>query len=137
MVYSRKDLKMRYNDGKKRLIYYLAENFIKHGIVTSGNDFSINILGKVEHYYRNVKYSDGDLSVSCAIESLINVRKLLRKYRALQKTVGSINDEKIVVLEDAEEKLSEFLLVKYRIKEIAEEVSTIYDDADYYGVMIV
>lgn len=128
---------MRYNDGKKRLMYYLAENFIKHGIVSSGNDFSVNILGKTQNYYRNVKSLDGDLSVSCAIESLINVRKLLRKYRALQKTLGEINDEKIDVLEDAEERLSEYLLVKYRIKEIAEEVSTIYDDADYYGVMVI
>jgi hypothetical protein len=128
---------MRYNDGKKRLMYYLAENFIKHGIVSSGNDFSVNILGKVQNYYRNVKSMDGDLSVSCAIDALINVRKLLRKYRALQKTLGEINDEKIDVLEDAEERLSEYLLVKYRIKEIAEEVSTIYDDADYYGVMVI
>lgn len=128
---------MRYNDGKKRLMYYLAENFVKHGIVSSRNDFSVNILGKAENYYRVQKRADGDLTITSGVDALINVRKLLRKYRALQKNLGSVNDEKIMVLEDAEEKISEYLLVKYRVKEIAEEVETIYDQSDYYGVMVI
>lgn len=128
---------MRYNDGKKRLMYYLAENFIKYGIVSSGNDFSVNILGKAENYYRVQKRADGDLTITSGVDALINVRKLLRKYKTLQKTFGSINDEKIMVLEDAEDRIVEYLRVKYRVKEIVEEVETIYDQNDYYGVMVI
>jgi hypothetical protein len=132
-----KGIIMRYNDGKKRLMYYLAEMFIKHGIVKNGGDFSIKILGKAENYYRVQKRANGDLSIISGVNALINVRKLLHKYKALQKSVGSINDEKIILLEDAEEKISEYLLVKYRVKEIAEEIETIYDNDDYYGVMVI
>lgn len=121
---------------KRSLITYLYYNFQKVGLVSSKNEFSQKYLLKSMHYYKNTVKIGRDLPLNAAIDCLIQVRKRLKKFREKRSEIGSINDDKIVVLEDAEIKLWEYLRVKYRVADIVEEVETIYDQEDYYGVMI-
>lgn len=121
---------------KKSLITYLYDNFFKVGLVVSKNDFSKIFLLKGQTYFWDNTRNNRDLPLNGAIDCLIQVRKRLKKYRKKRPEVGPINDDKISILEDAEIKLQEYLRVRFRVAEIVEEVETIYDHNDFYGVMI-
>jgi hypothetical protein len=121
---------------KQRLMYYLAQNFLDVGLVTSTNDFSQIYLGKSKSYYGQQKRQNLDLSIDASVNFLIFVRKHLKKYKETNNTFGGIHDDKIYVLEEAEVKLKEYLRTKFRVAEIVEEVETIYDDNDFYGIII-
>lgn len=121
---------------KRSLITYLYYNFQKVGLVSSQIEFSQKYLFKAMYYYKNTVKMGRDLPLNAAIDCLIQVRKKLKILREKRSEIGIINDDKIVVLEDAENKLWEYLRVKYRVADIVEEVETIYDHEDYYGVMI-
>jgi hypothetical protein len=110
---------------------------LESGIVNSSTEFSINICGKYKDYYGNSKLKKFDLTLETAINSIYNIKKLIRKYEKQNPTLGYIHSEKIEVLKHCEEKLREYLRVRFRVAEIVEEVSTIYDDeADFYGIVI-
>lgn len=121
---------------KKLLINYLYDNFNKVNLVYSQSHFAEIFLLKSKHYYYSNVHLGRDLPLNGAIDCLIQVRKRLKKYKAQKSEIGGINDDKIIVLEDAEIKLQEYLRVRFRVAEIVEEIETIYDHADYYGVII-
>jgi len=128
--------KMDFKDRKQYIVHYLFNNFIDIGLVSSADEFSLNYCGTYRGYYHQTKSKNFDLTIYVAVDCLINVRRYIKKFKKLRDTIGSLNDDKIMVLEDAEEKLCEYLRVKYRVAEIVEETSTIYDDDDFYGVVI-
>lgn len=121
---------------KKSLLNYIYDNFKQVNLVDSQGHFSEVFLLKVKGYYAHNLKMKRDLPLNGAIDCLIQVRKRLKKYKAQKSEIGAINDDKIVVLEDAEIKLQEYLRVRFRVAEIVEEVETIYDHQDYYGVII-
>jgi hypothetical protein len=122
---------------KKLLSNYLFDNFKKVNLINSQHEFSLNFLFKCKnYYYNNTVVSKRDLPLNAAIDCLIQVRKKLKKLKEQKSEVGPINDDKIVVLEDAEIKLQEYLRIRFRVAEIVEEIETIYDHEDYYGVII-
>lgn len=127
---------MKFKEDKQHLIHYLFHNLIDAGIITSGNEYSTNILGKSATYYHVQKMDNYDLTFESTMNAIIAILKLKRKYEAQNPKLGYIHTEKITVLEHCEEKLREYLRVKYRVAEIVEEVSTIYDDSDFYGIII-
>ena len=121
---------------KKLLLNYLYDNFLKVNLVISQSHFSeIFLMKSKTYYYHNYKMKR-DLPLNAAIDCLIQVRKKLKKLKEQKSEVGPINDDKIVVLEDAEIKLQEYLRIRFRVAEIVEEIETIYDHEDYYGVII-
>lgn len=127
---------MKFKEDKQHLIHYLFHNLIDAGIITSGNEYSTNILGKSATYYHVQKMDNYDLTFESTMNAIIAILKLKRKYEAQNPKLGYIHTEKITVLEHCETKLREYLRVKYRVAEIVEEVSTIYDDSDFYGIII-
>lgn len=127
---------MKFKEDKQRIMVYLAENLINAGIISSTNDFSRDILFKSVNYYSNQKNDGYDLSFDATMNAIYNVLKLKRKYEAQNPKLGYIHNEKIDVLKDCEEKLREYLRVRFRVAEIVEEISTIYDDEDFYGIII-
>lgn len=121
---------------KKLLLNYLYDNFLKVNLVVSKNHFSEIFLLKSKTYYHDHIKLQRDLPLNGAIDCLIQVRKKIKKLKGQRSEVGPINDDKIVILEDAEIKLQEYLRIRFRVAEIVEEVETIYDHEDFYGVMI-
>lgn len=84
---------MAAEDFKKRLMYYLAENFLEVGLVSSTNDFSQSYLGKSKSYYGQQKRQNLDLSIDASVNFLIFVRKRLKKYKETNNAFGGIHDE--------------------------------------------
>jgi hypothetical protein len=128
---------MKYKEDKQHLIHYLFHNLIDVGIISNGNEYSTKILGKNSAYYYVQKKDNYDLTFESTMNAIIAILKLIRKYEKQNPTLGYIHSEKIEVLKHCETKLREYLRVRFRVAEIVEEVSTIYDDeADFYGIVI-
>jgi hypothetical protein len=127
---------MNFKEDKQIMLHYIYHNLTDAGIITSGIDYSTRILNKSESYYYSVGIKKYDLSLESTINAIYNIRKIKRKYEAQNPSIGYIHTDKITTLENCEEKLREYLRIRFRVAEIVDEVSTIYDDADYYGIVI-
>ena len=127
---------MKYKEDKQKILHYVFQNLINAGLVSGSNEFSLKFCDSYRDYYSYTKFKDSDLTLEVAINLIYNINKIKRKLEKQNPKLGYIHTEKIDVLKDCEEKLREYLRVRFRVAEIVEEISTIYDDEDFYGIII-
>ena len=89
-------------------------------IARSYNTYCIEFLQSGGTYCKDCKRYNTDMNSNIAINLLTNIRKHLRNYKLMKKSLGSINDDRIAILSDAETLVSNYLRDKFRIKEIVD-----------------
>lgn len=105
---------------EKSLVIYLADLFVESMIARSYQIYCTEFLKSGASYYHDCKTYNREMNSMVAVNLLTNIRKHLRQYKLMQKSLGSINDERIAILTDAEILVSNYLRDKFRIKEIVE-----------------
>lgn len=112
---------------EKLLLTYLGDLFVEKMICRSYREFANEFLGKSAPFYTLGKIEGRDMNSDAAINLLTKIRKQLRTYKSMQRSIGPINDERIEILTEAEILVKDYLRDKFRIKEIVEidDISTV------------